>query len=457
VAKLVVFRGDAVEKEIPLRGGIVRIGRHDRNDVVLDDSLNGVSRFHAEIRSDDGNYFIIDTNSRNGVWINGRRIKQRAPLALGVPVTIGAFELALEDDVPSAQDDLSPARQHTVATATAVGRRDGPAAARTSRGSRSSIWSSASLMPRTRQILLWSGAAVAVLVICVATYAVIRYRSRPVPVVARVEPPRIPAAELPPPTAEPVDDSRKTEIAEQMKEAGDAMTARDYLGAIAHLNRVLELDPDNQEAQGLKQQAESANAAATSTTRKTAPTPPKPDAVPEEPETPGIPRKPNETSPEYTARASRVLTAFREGKNSLEKIDYPAALSHFRAVERDQPRYLGVDLLIAEAIQRQQAAVADAISKGDLNEQAGKLREARGWYREALRIDSASTSAREKETSLQSRMAADAKKPYDLATLALKTGDREIAIRKYQQVVDQLLPGDSLWEQARKQLETLKQ
>ena len=51
VPRLVVFRGDAVESEVRLSGGPVRIGRHAGNDVVLDDSLNGVSRFHAEIRA----------------------------------------------------------------------------------------------------------------------------------------------------------------------------------------------------------------------------------------------------------------------------------------------------------------------------------------------------------------------------------------------------------------------
>ena len=76
-----------------------RIGRDSRNDIVLDDSLKGVSRFHAEVRAEAGTYFIVDLKSRNGVWMNGRRIKEKAALALGVPVTLGAYELALEDDV----------------------------------------------------------------------------------------------------------------------------------------------------------------------------------------------------------------------------------------------------------------------------------------------------------------------------------------------------------------------
>src|SRR4029077_16372950 len=115
VPRLVVFRGDAVENEVRLSGGPVRIGRHAGNDVVLDDSLNGVSRFHAEIRPEGNSYVIVDLNSRNGVWIGGRRIKDKAALLLGVPVTVGAFELALEDD-PSGTFDGPVAGPRTVAT-----------------------------------------------------------------------------------------------------------------------------------------------------------------------------------------------------------------------------------------------------------------------------------------------------------------------------------------------------
>ena len=99
--KLVVFRGDAVEKELRLAGKNVTIGRDASNQIVLEDSSKGVSRFHAEIRYQAGAYFIVDLKSRNGVWMNTRRIDEKAELSLGVPVTLGAYELVLEDDVPS--------------------------------------------------------------------------------------------------------------------------------------------------------------------------------------------------------------------------------------------------------------------------------------------------------------------------------------------------------------------
>ena len=50
MSKLVIFRGDAVETEMHLGGNTVRIGRENRNDIVLDDK--SVSRFHAEVRAE---------------------------------------------------------------------------------------------------------------------------------------------------------------------------------------------------------------------------------------------------------------------------------------------------------------------------------------------------------------------------------------------------------------------
>ncbi|HJZ72099.1 MAG TPA: FHA domain-containing serine/threonine-protein kinase [Vicinamibacterales bacterium] len=94
--RLVLFRGDAIEHELSLRNRTVRIG-DIRNDVILADK--SVTRFHAEVRADAGTYYIADLNSRNGVWVNGQRIKTKTALAPGVPVTVGVFELILEDDI----------------------------------------------------------------------------------------------------------------------------------------------------------------------------------------------------------------------------------------------------------------------------------------------------------------------------------------------------------------------
>ena len=56
----------------------IRIGRHPDNDVILSD--NTVSKFHAILLIEGDTYIINDLNSRNGIFINGTRIKGSAQL-----------------------------------------------------------------------------------------------------------------------------------------------------------------------------------------------------------------------------------------------------------------------------------------------------------------------------------------------------------------------------------------
>lgn len=51
---------------------IITIGRSSSNDINLNDSL--VSRTHCQIIQDDsGNFRLIDTNSKNGTYVNGTK------------------------------------------------------------------------------------------------------------------------------------------------------------------------------------------------------------------------------------------------------------------------------------------------------------------------------------------------------------------------------------------------
>ncbi len=70
---------------LPL-GGLTRIGRRAAADVVLDDTT--VSRRHALVLDRDGTAVIADDRSRNGVYVNGRRVSE-APLQHGDEVQIG--------------------------------------------------------------------------------------------------------------------------------------------------------------------------------------------------------------------------------------------------------------------------------------------------------------------------------------------------------------------------------
>ena len=57
---------------IPLGKKVTRIGRQLDNDVVFHEEA--VSRFHAEIRYEDGKYVLYDNNSTTGTYVNSKRV-----------------------------------------------------------------------------------------------------------------------------------------------------------------------------------------------------------------------------------------------------------------------------------------------------------------------------------------------------------------------------------------------
>jgi len=474
VSKLVVFRGDAVEHEVPLTGKTVRIGRDSQNDIVLDDSLKGVSRFHAEVRAEGGKYFIVDMKSRNGVWVNKRRIADKAELPLGVPATLGAYELVLEDDASSGEFSVvALPTQPTVvnqpvdtAQSSRLTRPLPAPASQTTRGSSPRPFGTVT----RAQVLLWSGIAVAVLLIAGVTFALVRSRaSRTTQVADTVLPPPPPdPARLP--TPREVEDPLKRAFREHFAEARKQMDDRDYRGAVRdHLSPVLDViaqlvaagavvdfDAENAEAIELKKQADAG--------RAPSPAPPPPPQAPPPPdcgERSGISRRLNEPCPDYERRAQGMIVNLQEGRRYVDIPDYPNALARFRLVDGAQKGYLGVDTLITETIEKQRKAVENALSGGQQNEQAGNLRDARTWYQTAVALDPNSTAARERLASVLNRLKADASKLYTTASATWKLSNkdaksRESAIRQFQQVVELTLPGDELRVEAEKRLEEIK-
>ncbi len=83
------------ETSFPLTRDAYTIGRHRNNDIVISDPK--VSSFHARIdRSPDG-YVLVDLKSRNGSYINGKRI-ETGVLKTGDEVRMGTARLAYKVD-----------------------------------------------------------------------------------------------------------------------------------------------------------------------------------------------------------------------------------------------------------------------------------------------------------------------------------------------------------------------
>jgi predicted component of type VI protein secretion system len=95
-ARLVVFRDGVVHRALELGAGGVTIGRGLQNDLVLEDPDRTISRFHAEVRQEEGVWVLLDINSQNGTWVESRRV-DRVELRAGVPVAIGRYSLVFDD------------------------------------------------------------------------------------------------------------------------------------------------------------------------------------------------------------------------------------------------------------------------------------------------------------------------------------------------------------------------
>lgn len=83
-----------IPKDIELTGEPLSIGRSREADIpLLDDK---VSRVHCGIRLSDGEFYLKDIKSRNGVFINGQRVEDTAKLKVGDRIQIGSTVFVLE-------------------------------------------------------------------------------------------------------------------------------------------------------------------------------------------------------------------------------------------------------------------------------------------------------------------------------------------------------------------------
>jgi adenylate cyclase len=118
-----LLKTEAGERHLSLLGSHCwTIGRGDDNNFVLPDRW--ISRHHALLQClESGNFYLIDLGSRNGTFVNGRRVCVPVTLQDGDALTFGQTELGFfcpGNDVaeinPVGRDGLRP--QDTTATAT---------------------------------------------------------------------------------------------------------------------------------------------------------------------------------------------------------------------------------------------------------------------------------------------------------------------------------------------------
>ena len=91
--QLVVASGSRAGQVIPIVGNRFVIGRAD--DCNLKPRSELISRYHCEIFTEDGEVFVRDMGSKNGVFLNESQITQTFQIKNGDKLTVGPLEFFL--------------------------------------------------------------------------------------------------------------------------------------------------------------------------------------------------------------------------------------------------------------------------------------------------------------------------------------------------------------------------
>ena len=85
-ALLILTKDGKPEQNWSLAKAVTTIGRWDDNDITIPDRW--ISRHHAEIRRQGTRYVIHDLGSKNGLFVNGKRVQESATLEDGDQIQI---------------------------------------------------------------------------------------------------------------------------------------------------------------------------------------------------------------------------------------------------------------------------------------------------------------------------------------------------------------------------------
>jgi len=106
---LVVLDNDQEKVSYPVLYWENSIGRSRSSDIEINDPE--VSRDHAVLLRRKDGWFITDTGSKTGVFVNGEQTEGRCPLAVGDIITIGDTKLVLRRSIPT-QNNAKSVKEH---------------------------------------------------------------------------------------------------------------------------------------------------------------------------------------------------------------------------------------------------------------------------------------------------------------------------------------------------------
>ncbi len=109
---------DTGNRYLPLVGSNCwTVGRSDDNNFVLSDRW--ISRNHAMLQcTETGDFYLIDLGSRNGSFVNGRRVSIPVTLRNGDRLTFGQTDLEFHSPASTREEDLSKGTDKETLTST---------------------------------------------------------------------------------------------------------------------------------------------------------------------------------------------------------------------------------------------------------------------------------------------------------------------------------------------------
>ena len=102
---LVVTKGPLEGARFPVPTDGLSIGRDPDCNVILDDA--NVSRYHARLVFHNAAIWVQDVGSRNGVFLNEKRVVRHKQLSPGDELVIGEHIFTLELELPEAEPSLT--------------------------------------------------------------------------------------------------------------------------------------------------------------------------------------------------------------------------------------------------------------------------------------------------------------------------------------------------------------
>jgi serine phosphatase RsbU (regulator of sigma subunit)/pSer/pThr/pTyr-binding forkhead associated (FHA) protein len=104
MAVLVILKGPNAGRRFLLERTTIDVGRQANSGVCLESQA--VSRQHARILCDQGEYFVEDLNSSNGTYVNGQRISGRRKFSERDTLQVGPYIFGLrQSPTPTPSDD----------------------------------------------------------------------------------------------------------------------------------------------------------------------------------------------------------------------------------------------------------------------------------------------------------------------------------------------------------------